>query len=493
MGYLLGIDLGSSSVKASLLDPATGKCVGSDFSPKDEMRIDAPAAGYAEQDPQVWKDSTRAAVRAAIAQAGIEANEISAVGISYQMHGLICLDSSGEPLRPAIIWCDSRAVPCGREAFSAIGEEKCLERLLNSPGNFTAAKLAWVKRNEPEVYKQIDKIMLPGDWLAFEMSGRAATTAAGLSEGILWDYIEEAPSELVMRHWGFSAEILPETVDNFGIQGSVTRRAAEEFGLAEGTPISYRGGDQPNNALSLNVLEPGEVAATAGTSGVVFGVTDSKNCDPESRFNTFLHVNHTAKAPRLGQLLCINGSGIMNAWVRRMLGNPGYDEMNMMAAEAAPGSRGLIVLPFGNGAERMLGNRILGAGIERIDLNRHGRPEICRAAQEGIAFAFNYGIELMRDKGMQLKKISAGKTNMFQSGIFCRALADLSGAEIELYDTDGALGAARGAGIGSGEFNSFAHAFESLEVKGRIQPGGTDYGEHYRIWKKAMLSKLEDM
>ena len=486
MEYLLGIDVGSSSVKASLLDAATGTCAGSAFYPKTEQKIESPQPGFAEQDPQLWYDCARDAVRDAMREAEAKPEEVKAVGIAYQMHGLVCVDKDQNVLRPAIIWCDSRAVSYGNAAFEALGSEQCLSHLMNSPGNFTAAKLAWVKENQPDIYARIDKIMLPGDWLAMKLTGEATTTASGLSEGILWDFIEEKPARLVLDHFGFDESILPEIVPTFGNQGGLTEEAAAEFGLKAGTPVSYRGGDQPNNALSLNVLNPGEIAATAGTSGVVYGVTDQKKYDSLSRVNTFAHVNHTAADPRLGVLLCINGTGILNAWTKRLLGDVSYNEMDELAATAPVGSDGVTVLPFGNGAERVLGNRNIGAQVAGIDFNRHDRSHLCRAVLEGIVFSFMYGMEVMEETGIEIKTIRAGFANMFMSDVFCETLAGVSGAKIELYETDGSLGAARGAGFGAGIFQTLEESFQTLEKRKVIKPGEGDYKAAYAAWKRLL-------
>jgi xylulokinase len=490
--FLLGIDLGSSSVKASLLDIGTGRCVGSATFPETEMEIFAPQPGFAEQDPGVWYHNARRAVREAMEQAGSAGDEVNALGIAYQMHGLVCVDASGQVLRPAIIWCDSRAVAYGDRAMTELGRDRCLAHLLNSPGNFTAAKLAWVKEHEPEIFRRIHKVMLPGDWLAYTLTGRICTTPSGLSEGILWDFQEEAPCELLIEHFGFDPDLFAEQVPTFVNQGELTAAAAAEFGLAAGTPVAYRAGDQPNNALSLNVLNPGEVAATAGTSGVVYGVSDQKRFDDESRVNTFLHVNHTSIAPRLGVLLCINGTGSMNAWARRLIGAESYDDMNRLASEVDTGSDGLTVLPFGNGAERMLGNRIVGAGVAGLDLNRHTRAHLCRAVQEGIVFSFNFGVQIMRRIGMVPNTIRAGFANLFISEVFCETLAGVTGATIELFNTDGALGAARGAGIGSGIYSSTDDAFSSLELHKVFEPKDGDYQEAYGRWRAHLNRSLDE-
>ena len=298
--FLLGYDIGSSSVKASLVNAETGKCVSSAFFPKTEANIIAVNPGWAEQDPESWWENLKLSTQAIMTESGVSAAEIKAIGISYQMHGLVCVDKNQHVLRPAIIWCDSRAVPYGQKAFETIGEEKCLAHLLNSPGNFTASKLAWIKENEPAIYEQIDKIMLPGDYIAMKLSGEICTTVSGLSEGMFWDFKNNRVADFLMDYYGFDSSLIADIKPTFAEQGRVNAIAAKELGLKEGTPITYRAGDQPNNALSLNVFNPGEIASTAGTSGVVYGVNGEVNYDPQSRVNTFAHVNHTIDQTRLG-------------------------------------------------------------------------------------------------------------------------------------------------------------------------------------------------
>lgn len=493
--YLLGYDIGSSSVKASLVDAATGKSVASAFFPKSEAEIIAVRQGWAEQDPHKWWQYLKEATQSVLAESKADKNDIRAIGISYQMHGLVCVDKNQEVLRPAIIWCDSRAVGYGRKAFGELGEQLCLSHLLNSPGNFTASKLAWVKENEPDTFERIDKIMLPGDYIAMRLTGEACTTVSGLSEAMLWDFKDNGVADFLMKYYGFDNSIIPEIKDTFGLQGELSATAAAELGLRKGTPVTYRAGDQPNNALSLNVFNPGEIASTAGTSGVVYGVNGTVNYDPKSRVNTFAHVNHTAADTRLGVLLCINGTGILNSWVRRTLmpADTSYNAMNEMAASAPIGSHGLSVLPFGNGAERVLEDRAVGCSMQGLDFNRHSRSDIVRAAHEGIVFSFKYGIEVMESMGMTVSKIHAGRANMFLSPIFRDTLAGVTGATIELYDTDGSVGAAKGAGIGAGIYRGHDEVFATLERLAEIEPKAADtqaYAEAYALWKKRLNAVL---
>ncbi|WP_315317278.1 FGGY family carbohydrate kinase [Segatella oris] len=485
--YLLGFDVGSSSVKASLVDVESGEIASSAFYPEKEAPIMAVKAGWAEQDPQMWWENAKLSLKKVMNETGAKGEDILAIGISYQMHGLVCVDKAHKVLRPSIIWCDSRAVPYGERAFRDLGAELCLGHLLNSPGNFTAAKLAWVKENEPALFDRIDKIMLPGDYIAMKLSGEVKTTISGLSEGMLWDFKTKKPAIFLLDYFGFDENMLADIVPTFAIQSVVSKEAAAELGLKEGTPISYRAGDQPNNAVSLNVFNPGEIASTAGTSGVVYGVLGDVNYDTKSRVNTFAHANYTTELDRLGVLLCINGTGILNAWVHRNITpNMGYAEMNDMAAGVPIGSEGVKIIPFGNGAERVLENREVGCSVHGLNFNNHNQAHLVRAAQEGIVFSFCYGMEIMQNMGMELNNIHAGRANMFLSPLFRDTLAGVSGATIELYETDGSVGAAKGAGIGAGIYKDNNEAFATLKKLAVIEPDEKKRDEYlnaYAEWK----------
>lgn len=492
--YLLGYDIGSSSVKAALVDASTGACVASDFFPKSEASIKALRPGWAEQNPESWWNYLSEATASVLSASGVDSSDIKAIGISYQMHGLVLLDKERKVLRDAIIWCDSRGVPFGEKAFEDLGSEHTLSRLLNSPGNFTAAKLQWVKQNEPEIFEKTDKIMLPGDYIAMRLTGEVCTTPSGLSEMMLWDFQTNAPARFLMDYFGYSESIIPEIKATFCEQGRLTTEAAAELGLAAGTPVTYRAGDQPNNALSLNVFNPGEVASTAGTSGVVYGINGTVDYDPRSRVNNFAHVNHSADQTRIGVMTCISGTGILNSWCKRNIAPEGisYAAMNDLAAQAPVGSAGVTVLPFGNGAERVLENRQTGCSFHGINFNIHNRSHMLRAAQEGIVFSFMYGMEAMESIGMKINRIHAGHANMFLSPIFRDTLAGVSGAIIDLYDTDGAVGAAKGAGIGAGIYRDNTEAFASLVKLDEIHPASdrTPYIDAYARWKKCLQATL---
>ena len=494
--YLLGIDLGSSSIKVSAIDADSGKLAGTTTSPEQEMEMQALKPGWAEQDPDLWWNHVVKATKKLLDTTDINKDQIAAVGISYQMHGLVVVDKNKRVLRPSIIWCDSRAAEIGEKAFNEIGPEKCLETFLNSPGNFTASKLRWVIENEPELYRKIYKIMLPGDFIGMKMTGRICTTHSGLSEGIMWNFRENKIADEVLDTYEIDKELIPETLNSFGNHGSLTTEAAEQLGLKEGTNVTYRAGDQPNNAFSLNVLNPGEVAATAGTSGVIYGITDTPDYDEKSRVNTFVHVNHTEDQNRYGVLLCINGTGILNSWLRKQFSiesQLSYEQMNSFAEQAPIGSDGLKILPFGNGAERIFENRDIGAQVHGLNFNRHDNSHLLRAAQEGIVFSLYYGFQIMQDMGLTLDTVRAGKANMFLSPLFRDAFVNLTGTRLELFNTDGSQGAARAAGVGAGIYANHSESFEGLNRLEMLEPEPEKrklYLEAYQTWLHTLQFNL---
>jgi xylulokinase len=490
---LLGIDIGTSFIKVSVVDADNQKSVASAQYPETENPITSLQSGWAEQSPEMWWEQTVQAIKKLIATHKFDPNKIAAIGISYQMHGLVVVDKNQNVLRDAIIWCDSRAVEIGELAFNNIGAETCSSCLLNSPGNFTASKLGWVKNNEPEIYKQVDKIMLPGDFIAMKLTGGITTTSSALSEGIFWDFKKDQISEDVMNAFGFDYSLIPKVQDLFSSHGKVSAAVAQQLAIPDNIPVTYKAGDQPNNALSLNVLEPGEVAANAGTSGVIYAVTDKLFADKFSRVNSFVHVNHTSNEKRVGVLLCINGAAIMYSWAKKVCGDSlSYKEMDQRASTINPGSDGLFVLPFGNGAERMLENKMIDAHIENIDLNKHTKAHMFRAVQEGIAFAFRYGLDIMRENDLHPTIIRAGKANLFLSDVFIQSFVNATGVAVELYENDGSVGAALGAGVGAGIYKSNADAYANFKPIQKFEPTNVElYNELYKDWKKLLDAHLK--
>jgi len=492
--YFLGYDIGSSSIKAALVDASNLATVEVVHYPETEMDIIARQSGWAEQQPEVWWGNLIHATNKLFDKSKINKQEVVSIGISYQMHGLILLDKEQHVLRPAIIWCDSRAVGIGNQAFDDLGSEYCLRNLLNSPGNFTASKLKWVKDHEPELYEQIDSVLLPGDFINFKLTGELNTTVSGLSEGVFWDFKNNEISKSLMDFYGFDCSLIPNIVETIGLQGQLSAQAAEQLGLKKGTPVGYRAGDQPNNALSLNVLKPGEIAATGGTSGVVFGVTDELIYDNESRVNGFAHVNHRALDPRVGILLCINGAGIQYSWMRQMLAGSetSYNDLERMISSVPINSDGLMVFPFGNGAERMFQNQDIGSRVTHLNLNRHGKGHMFRASLEGIAFSFIYGIEILKEIGMDVSKIKVGNDNLFQSNVFAKTISSVLGCEIEMLNATGAVGAAKAGAVGAGIFQKIEEAVGAQTVVHTYAPSA-DASQHiagYGTWKSELQNVL---
>ncbi|TDT40458.1 xylulokinase [Maribacter spongiicola] len=494
--YHLGLDIGSSSIKIALVNASTGKSVGVVTEPETEMSMEAVKNGWAEQSPEDWWRYVCSGIEKLCVQQNISKSDISGIGISYQMHGLVLIDKEGNTLRKSIIWCDSRAVGIGQQAYEEIGAETCDTHLLNSPSNFTASKLKWVKENEPEIYAQIYKMMLPGDYIAYKLSGVANTTVSGLSEGIFWDFKKDAIADLVLDQYGLAKDMIPDIVDTFSVQSKVNEKGAAESGLSIDTPILYRAGDQPNNALTLNVFNPGEVAATGGTSGVVYAVTDNLSVKESSRVNNFAHVNYSPGKPaRIGKLLCINGAGIQYRWLLNNLDVASYEEMNTLADEVPIGSDGVAMIPFGNGAERMLQSKEVGTRILNLNLNNHGKGHLCRAALEGIAFSFVYGMEIMESDGIKVNVMRTGNDNLFRSEIFSNTVSTLIGYDIEIYDTTGAIGAARAANLHKGDYEAFGKAILDNDYVKTFSPKKDKkaYQEAYATWKKELELILNNL
>jgi len=489
---LLGIDIGTSSIKVSVVDAQSQCCNASAQYPETEAEIVTLQMGWAEQSPETWWINVKTAIIKLHQTKKYNPLDITAIGIAYQMHGLVCVDKNQNVLRNSIIWCDSRAVEIGNNAFDTIGNEKCLSNLLNSPGNFTASKLAWVKENEPAIFDKIDKIMLPGDFIAMKLTGSISTSISALSEGVFWDFKNNELSKEVFQYFGFDTSIIPQQKDVFSEHGLLSKSIADELSLTPNISITYKAGDQPNNALSLNVLQPNEVAATAGTSGVIYGVTDKLVYDKQSRINSFAHVNHTVEQNRIGVLLCINGTGILNRWIKNIAGNHlSYQQLNTLAANISAGSNGLMMLPFGNGAERVLNNKIVQSHIHNIDFNVHTNAHLYRAAQEGIAFAFRYGLDIMRENGMNPNIIRAGNANMFLSEVFMESFVNATGVAVELYDCDGSVGAAIGAGLGAGIYKTTQEAFSNSKPIKTVEPSNKNlYYDLYKNWKIVLMKHI---
>ena len=490
---LCGIDVGTSSIKLSVVDASTKKVIHTCSFPETENEIISVSPGFAEQNPEHWWYCVMQVIKMANATKKYNPLDISAIGISYQMHGLVILDKDKQVLRPSIIWCDSRAASIGDLAFEALGKEKLLKDLLNSPGNFTASKLAWVKNNEPQIYEQIKHVILPGDFISYKFTDELTTTISALSEGIFWDFNKNEISKDLLDYYGFDVSFFPEIKQVFENHGQISNTMASELGLSTNLKITYKAGDQPNNALSLGVVEPGEIATTAGTSGVIYGVSSELKYDPNCRVNSFAHVNYTKDLRRIGVLMCINGTGILNRWLKEnFFSTNSYTDLNSYANQSEIGSKDLMCFPYGNGAERIFNNKIIGGSFRNLDFNRHQKNEISRSVQEGIAFSMVYGLELLNSSGIVPQKIKAGYANMYLSSIFSSTIVNASNVSIQLLESDGAYGAALGAGIGSHYYKSVHEGINSIKLLSEILPdqNKNKTSDFYEKWKSELLKML---
>lgn len=493
--YAIGYDIGSSSVKASIVKIDSGRVIAIGKYPESEMHIEAKQPGWAEQNPEMWWESICILTKTLLSVNKIDANQILSIGIGYQMHGLVLVDKNHKVIRPSIIWCDSRAAQIGEQAFMDLGSTYCLGHLLNSPGNFTASKLKWVKENEPELFEKVHKWMLPGDFIAMKFTNEINSTVSGYSEGMFWDFKQNSTANQLLNYYGIPMEMMPDLVDTFSIHGRVTDDAAEKSGLLAGTPVTYRAGDQPNNAMALKVLHPGDVAATGGTSGVVYAVTDKLDYDVQSRVNGFAHINHTVDQNRIGQLLCINGCGILYAWMRKHVAASGqtYENMEAQLKNIPVGSEGLIILPFGNGSERILNDKMMGARIDNLQFNRHTQAHLFRAALEGIVFSFTYGMEILQSIGITPSTIKVGNDNLFLSDTFTSSLSNLLQCNIEMYDTTGAVGAAKASTVAIGVYNSIDEAIAEMKpIKTtEYNSDNSQYQDAYNQWSKQLSNLIK--
>lgn len=498
--YLLGFDIGSSSIKGALIDAESKKTIRVVSAPDREMPIDSPDRGFAEQDPEMWWKYVCRCSNMLMEHHPEAKNRIGAIGLTYQMHGLVLTDDEGKVLRSSVIWCDSRAVSTGRELEEKLDANAFLGSHYNVPGNFTFSKLRWVQKHQPDIFEQSEKFMLPGDYIAFRMTGEIRTSYTGLSEAILWNFKEGKANEDLLRQWDMDPRLIPGHAPSFATQGYVHATAREELGLDSGgkIPVSYRSGDQPNNAWSLNVNEPGVMAGAGGTSGVLYGISEDPVIDLTQRTNSFAHVNYEPERPRIGVLLCINGAGILYSWIRKNITGSdfSYDELERRATSVAPGADGLQFLPFGNGAERMLQNKPVQAHLMQLDLNRHRQDHIIRAGLEGVGFAFVYGYEIMKGLGLASDILRVGNDNLFLSGIFSGLISAMTGMRIEIREATGAVGAALGAGVGAGIYTSPQDAMKDSAVLQTVIPDPELqelYRPYYKLWKTELNNKLEKL
>lgn len=433
----LGIDVGTSSVKVSIVGE-DGVILASATAPaSSERAINSPNPNWAEQNPEDWWEDAQQAILNLPLEARLQ---VEAIGIAYQMHGLVLVDSQFQPVRPSIIWCDGRNIQESQILAESLGLDALENRLLNKPGTLTLAKLAWVAEHEPETLAKAHTFGLPGDFIAYKLTGEWSTTKSGYSEMVGWDFGASIPFEEGFRKAGWKLP-LPEARPNLEEGAPIQKVIAEKLGLPPSARVTYRAGDQPNNAFGLGVLQQGETAISAGTSGVLYGIGDSSPGLHEG-INRFLHVNS-----QIGVLMCLNGVGSALAFARRTwFQNQSYEALSELASQANPENCPYF-FPFGNGAERILSERAF-SGFTELDFNRHNLPELARSVFEGIAFAYRLGSEKMEKAGCLSKVVNGTESGLLKSSFFAQLLANELQVELILSEGDGSTAAARGAALG---------------------------------------------
>ncbi|MFW6097130.1 MAG: xylulokinase [Chloroflexota bacterium] len=466
MALFLGIDVSTTATKALLIDEV-GDVVASASTP---YEFSTPRPLWSEQDPQLWWDGARSSIRQALDEADAGGEDVRAIGLTGQMHGLVLLDEAGEVLRPAILWNDQRTGAECDEIRNRLGKE----RLIAITGNdaltgFTAPKILWVKNNEPEIYERTRHILLPKDYVRYRLTGEFASDRAGGSGTLLFDLKERTWSREVAEALDIDPEWLPPTFEGPSVTGTISASAAEATGLATGTPVVGGGGDQAAQAVGVGAVAPGIVALTLGTSGVVFAATDAPMVEPEGRLHAFCHAV-PGKWHLMGVMLSAAGS---LRWYRDALApDMSFEALVAEAEEAPPGSEGLLFLPYLTGERTPHPDPLARGAFVGLTV-RHKRAHMTRAVLEGVAFGLRDSFELMQETGLatvEQVRVSGGGA---RSELWRQILADV--LQTELVTVNTTEGAAYGAGllaaVGAGQFEDVQGAVEAcVETRNPISP-----------------------
>lgn len=475
---LLGIDVSTTGVKALLIDDK-GEIVASATTP---LQLSTPKPLWSEQHPRDWWDAAVNSIRQVLRET--DANDIAAIGLTGQMHGLVLLDEQGEVLRPAILWNDQRCGDQCDELRTRLGKE----RLIRISGNdaltgFTAPKILWVRQHEPEVYDRARHVLLPKDYLRYKLTNEYAMDKADGSGTLLFD--------LEKRHWSnetlAAAEIpsdwLPPTFEGPEVTGRVTREAAAATGLREGTPVVAGGGDQAAGAVGVGAVRPGVLAVTMGTSGVVFAATESPLIEPAGRLHAFCHAV-PGRWHLMGVMLSAAGS---LQWYRDALAcDVSFDELVGEAGGVAAGSDGLLFLPYLVGERTPHPDPLARGAWVGLTL-RHSRGHLTRAVLEGVAFGFKDMLSLMQESGagdVDQVRVSGGGA---KSAVWRQILAEVLGTEmVTVNTTEGAAyGAALLAGVAAGAWpNVDAACAETIRVTDRISPNPNNVARYAELYKQ---------
>ncbi len=482
MSHVLGIDASTTAVKAILLD-GSGAVRGIGSS---AYEFSVPRPLWSEQDPHLWWDGTVAAIRAVLASTGVPGDDVVAVGLTGQMHGAVLLDGADEVLRPAILWNDQRT---GAEC-DLIREIVGPERLVAITGNdaltgFTAPKLVWVRDHEPEIWGRVAHVLLPKDYVRLRLTGGHAMDKADGSGTMLFDLAARDWSGEVLDALRIDPAWMPPTFEGPEVTGTLTAEAAAATGLRSGTPVVAGGGDQAANAVGVGAVEPGVVALSLGTSGVVFATTDRPLFEARGRVHAFCHA-----VPGRWHMMSVmlSAAGSLR-WFRDAVA-PGteYDDLVAPAAEVPAGSEGLLFLPYLTGERSPYPDPLARGAFVGLTL-AHDRRHLTRAVLEGVAFGLRDGLDLMVEAGMPAPSVIRASGGGTSSPLWRQILADVLGAEIATVDT--AEGAAYGAGllaaVGAGWFPTVETAAARLVAATPAAAPGPDaprYAEVHAVYRE---------
>ena len=463
---VLGIDVGTGGTRAVLLDQA-GRVLGA--ATAEHAPMASPQLGWAEQDPRDWWRAARIAIRECLVKASAKANEVAAIGLSGQMHGLVMLDENGEVLRPALLWCDQRTEKECQGITERVGAKRLIELVANPAlTGFTLPKIWWVRAHEPQVWARARSLMLPKDYVRFKLTGARATDVADASGTLLFDVVNRRWSSEMLQASDLQPEILPQVFESPEITGRVSKDGAAASSLQEGTPVVAGGGDQAAGAVGMGIVEPGNVSATIGTSGVVFAATSRPVVEPQGRIHTFCH----AIPGRWHVMGVTQGAGLSLRWFRdQFCVGASYDELMKEAAAAPAGADGLLWTPY-----------LMGERTPHLDPNargalvgltaQHTRAHVIRAILEGVAFSLRDTFTIFRDLGVPVKSIRLGGGGA-RSPLWQQIQADVYGMRVDLIAAEegAAYGAALLAGVGAGVWPSVETACEtSVHVAKQVEP-----------------------
>jgi xylulokinase len=493
MAYMMGIDVGTSGTRAVIVRP-DGHVAGAATGDHEPMRMAKP--GWAEQSPENWWQATIIAVRAALAEAGLKGADITAIGLSGQMHGVILLDKDCAVLRPALIWCDQRSQTQCDWITSRVGAERLIQ-LVSNPAltGWSAPKLLWIRDNEPAIYERAAHCLLPKDFVRFRLTGEFATDVSDASGTLLFDVTHRCWSAEMLAALEIDPSLFPRAYESPEITGEITAEVAKLTGLAAGTPVVGGGGDQAASAIGNGIVEPGLTSATLGTSGVIFAYTEEPKLDPGGRIHTFCHavpgkwhVMGVTQGAGLSLRWFRENFGASEAWLARQIGLDTYDLIIKEAEQAPPGSLGLLWLPYLMG-ERTPHLDAQARGMWFGLTAAHTRAHVIRSILEGVAFSLRDSLEIFKELGIPVEQIRASGGGS-RSPVWRQIQADIYGKElVTLRTSEGsALGAALLAGVGGGIYSSVQEsARQAIQIQESVAPRAAvapAYDRLYQVYRR---------